>query len=77
MRALFQGQEKKKEAEKSQPVICPVCGMTYDLHLEYCPQCNFSRPDVRNKGKIRRHKKYYALSPEGIGGGDTVRFIPR
>jgi hypothetical protein len=64
MRALFQGQEKKKEAEKPQPVICPVCGIAHDLRLEYCPECNFSRPDVRDEGKIRRHKKYYALSPE-------------
>jgi Zn-finger nucleic acid-binding protein len=64
MLALFREGEKKKEAEKPIPVICPVCGITHDPQLQYCPQCNFSRIDAGDEEKIRRHKKFYALSPE-------------
>jgi Zn-finger nucleic acid-binding protein len=64
MLALFREREKKLEAEKPAPVLCPVCGITHDRNLDYCPQCNLSRIDAGDEGKIKWHKKFYALSPE-------------
>jgi hypothetical protein len=64
MLSLFREREKKREAEKPVPVICPACGMTHDPYLDYCPQCHLSRIDAGDEGKIKWHKKFYALSPE-------------
>jgi hypothetical protein len=64
MLAVFRGREKKKEAEKPKPVLCPVCGGTRDPRRDHCPECNFSRRDARDEEKIKRHKKFHALSPE-------------
>ncbi|MDR2631703.1 MAG: hypothetical protein LBC60_12345 [Spirochaetaceae bacterium] len=64
MLALFREQEKKREAEKPMPVVCPVCGISHDPRLDYCPRCNLSRIDAGDEGKIKWHKKFYALSPE-------------
>jgi hypothetical protein len=64
MLALFREREKKQEAEKPVPVLCPACGSSHDRNLDYCPECNLSRIDVRDGGKIKRHKKFHALSPE-------------
>jgi DNA-binding PadR family transcriptional regulator len=30
-----------------------------------CPECRLNRDDAQDENKVRRHKKYYALSPEG------------
>jgi hypothetical protein len=64
MLSLFREREKKREAEKPAPVLCPVCGIAHDRNLDYCPECKLSRIDVRDEGKIKWHKKFYALSPD-------------
>jgi Zn-finger nucleic acid-binding protein len=64
MLSLFRKREKQRERDQPLPAVCPVCGSTYDPHLDQCPQCDFNRTDEGDAEKIRRHKRFYELSPE-------------
>jgi hypothetical protein len=66
MQSLFRNTETAALAREAaiRYVDCPVCGTCHPANELSCPECKLNRDDAQDENKVRRHKKYHALSPE-------------